>query len=162
GTGRGLKGFRQDIQVIAVEPAEPMHGLEGLKHMPSSIVPPIYKETELDEKLSIATEDGWGFADRLVRGGGLLVGHSGGAVLLGPQGHRIWPLDNAYDRYHAKDPLQFPRTSRTAYRFDPRDWLRVTEEADARGEQVSCIFHSHGDVGAYFSAEDTAMAAPDG
>ncbi len=70
-------------------------------------------------------------------------------------------MANAYDAYHAKDPLRFPRTSRTAYVFDSRDWLKVCEEADQSGERVGCIFHSHVDVGAYFSAEDRAMAAPD-
>jgi proteasome lid subunit RPN8/RPN11 len=56
----------------------------------------------------------------------------------------------------------FPRTSRTAYRFEPREWLHVTEEAEQHGEQVICVFHSHGDAGAYFSAEDREMAAPEG
>jgi proteasome lid subunit RPN8/RPN11 len=74
---------------------------------------------------------------------------------------RTLPMANAYDAYHAKDPLRFPRTSRTAYAFDSRDWLKVCEEADQSGEQIGCIFHSHVDVGAYFSAEDRAMAAPD-
>ncbi len=69
---------------------------------------------------------------------------------------------NAYDRYHAQDPLRFPRTSRTAYLFDPKEWLRVLEEADQRGEEVACVYHSHIDAGAYFSAEDRVMAAPDG
>lgn len=85
-----------------------------------------------------------------------------GVVLRGGSGFRIVPLDNAYDRYHAKDPVQFPRTARTAYRFDPKQWLHVSEDADSKGEQVSCIFHSHADVGAYFSGEDRAMAAPEG
>ena len=85
-----------------------------------------------------------------------------GLILQGPQGFRIQPLENAYDRYHARDPVQFPRTSRTAYRFDPREWLKVTEAGEAQGEQVVCVFHSHGDVGAYFSREDSDMAAPEG
>lgn len=82
GTGRRLKELKGSIQVIAVEPAEPMHGLEGLKHMPSSIVPAIYKEAELDEKLSITTDEGWQVTEQLGRGG-LLVGHSSGAALAG-------------------------------------------------------------------------------
>jgi S-sulfo-L-cysteine synthase (O-acetyl-L-serine-dependent) len=83
GTGRGLKAKNPRIHVAAVEPLEPMHGLEGLKHMPSSLVPAIYVESELDEKISIATDDGWDMAERLVREEGLLVGHSGGAAMLG-------------------------------------------------------------------------------
>jgi cysteine synthase B len=83
GTGRGLKARNKDVQIIAVEPAESLHGLEGLKHMPSSILPRIYKEEELDRKLSIATDDGWDMAERLVRDEGLLAGHSAGAAAAG-------------------------------------------------------------------------------
>jgi cysteine synthase B len=83
GTGRGLKAHRREIQVVAVEPAEALHGLEGLKHMPSSIVPRIYKESELDRKLSIATDEGWDMAERLIRDEGLLAGHSAGAAAAG-------------------------------------------------------------------------------
>ena len=83
GTGRGLKAFDPRVQVIAVEPAEPMHGLEGLKHMPSSIVPKIYVESELDRKLSIDTDAGWDMADRLIADEGLLAGHSAGAAAAG-------------------------------------------------------------------------------
>lgn len=87
-----------------------------------------------------------------------------GLLLYHPESGR-WrtqALKNAYDRYHARDPLRFPRTARTAYLFDPLEWLSVSEEADRRGEHVACVFHSHADVGAYFSAEDRVMAAPDG
>jgi S-sulfo-L-cysteine synthase (O-acetyl-L-serine-dependent) len=83
GTGRGLKAHRRDIQVVAVEPAEALHGLEGLKHMPSSIVPRIYKESELDRKLSIPTDLGWDVAEQLVRDQNLLAGHSAGAAAAG-------------------------------------------------------------------------------
>jgi cysteine synthase B len=83
GTGRGLKARRRDVQVIAVEPAEALHGLEGLKHMPSSIVPPIYKESELDRKLSIPSDLGWDMAERLIRDENLLAGHSAGAAAAG-------------------------------------------------------------------------------
>jgi cysteine synthase B len=86
GTGRRLKEYRRDIQVIAVEPLEPMHGLEGLKHMPTSIVPAIYAERELDEKLSIPTDAGWDMAERLEKEEGLLVGHSAGAAMAGALG----------------------------------------------------------------------------
>ena len=83
GTGRKLKAYRPSLQVIAVEPLEALHGLEGLKHMPSSIIPKIYKEEELDGKLSISTEEGWAMAHRLLREEGLLLGHSSGAALAG-------------------------------------------------------------------------------
>jgi cysteine synthase B len=83
GTRRGLKGIDPAVQVVAVEPAEALHGLEGLKHMPSSIVPAIYDESLIDRKLSISTEAGWEWAERLCREEGLLAGHSSGAALAG-------------------------------------------------------------------------------
>ncbi len=83
GTHRGLKKIDPRIQVVAVEPAEPLHGLEGLKHMPSSIVPAIYDESILDRKLSISTDEGWEWAEKLCRDEGLLAGHSAGAALAG-------------------------------------------------------------------------------
>jgi cysteine synthase B len=68
---------------VAVEPAEALHGLEGLKHMPSSIVPRIYRESELDRKLSIPTDVGWDMAEQVIRDEGLLAGHSAGAAAAG-------------------------------------------------------------------------------
>lgn len=87
-----------------------------------------------------------------------------GVLLWAPdQGSwRVHPLTNAYDRYHALDPVRFPRTSRTAYLFEPREWLLLNEQADAQGEQVACVFHSHVNGIADFSAEDRAQAAPAG
>jgi cysteine synthase B len=83
GTCRGLKARSSRVRCIAVEPAEPMHGLEGLKHMALSIVPRIYREEELDRKLSIETDEGWDMAERLIRDEGLLAGHSAGAAAAG-------------------------------------------------------------------------------
>lgn len=83
GTSRGLRRLAPGVRCYAVEPEEPLHGLEGLKHMASSIVPPIYLEAELDEKLSVATADGWAMAERLGREEGLRVGHSAGAAVEG-------------------------------------------------------------------------------
>jgi len=82
GTARGLRRHGA-VEAIAVEPAEALHGLEGLKHMPSSIVPPIYREEELDRKLSVATDDGWDMAERLLAEESLLAGHSAGAAACG-------------------------------------------------------------------------------
>jgi cysteine synthase B len=83
GTSRGLKARNRAIKMIAVEPAEELHGLEGLKHMASSIVPRIYRLSELDRKLSIATDAGWEMAERIIRDEGLLAGHSAGAAAVG-------------------------------------------------------------------------------
>ncbi|WP_044185924.1 Mov34/MPN/PAD-1 family protein [Hyalangium minutum] len=82
------------------------------------------------------------------------------AGLEGPW--RVQPLPNAYDRHHAADPVRFPRTSRTAYLFEPRDWLALLKEADARGESVECVFHSHVNGIADFSTEDRAQALASG
>lgn len=56
-----------------------MHGLEGLKHMASSIVPAIYDPTLPDEILPISTDDGWDMAEKVAELEGLYVGHSAGA-----------------------------------------------------------------------------------
>ena len=80
GTGRYLKEQNPAVQVIAAEPEDAFHGLEGLKHMASSIVPGIYHEQELDLKLGISTEDAYAMVYRLGREEGLLVGQSCGAA----------------------------------------------------------------------------------
>ncbi|OGR93322.1 MAG: cysteine synthase [Elusimicrobia bacterium RIFCSPLOWO2_01_FULL_59_12] len=83
GTGRRLKELNPKIEVIAVEPAGALHGLEGLKHMESSIVPGIYDPRGHDRKLSIYTEDAYEMVCRIAREEGLLLGYSGGAALQG-------------------------------------------------------------------------------
>ena len=80
GTGRGLREFNPAIQIIAAEPAEPFHGIEGLKHMESSIVPGIYDETLLDYKIPIDTDDAYDTTLRLPGEQGILVGQSSGGA----------------------------------------------------------------------------------
>ena len=82
GTGRYLKEMNPKIQVIAVEPDDALHGLEGLKHMASSIVPGIYHEEELDSKIPVSTEDAYSMVYRLSQEEGVLVGQSSGAALF--------------------------------------------------------------------------------
>ena len=72
------------------------------------------------------------------------------------------PVPNVADRYHARDPEQFPRTSRDGYLMDPRAQLRVHEELAASGGELVAVWHSHVEVGAYFSAKDRADAVVDG
>ncbi len=79
GTTRRLREHSRKITCIAAEPAEALHGLEGLKHMESSIIPPIYDPKLPDEILPVPTEGGWDMADRLAQAEGMHVGHSTGA-----------------------------------------------------------------------------------
>jgi cysteine synthase B len=79
GCTRRLKEHPRPIECIAVEPAEALHGLEGLKHLATSIVPPIYDASVPDRILPVSTESGWDMADRLAREEGLHIGHSSGA-----------------------------------------------------------------------------------
>ena len=82
GTARRLKEHHRPIRCVAVEPDSPMHGLEGLKHMATSLVPAIYDPKAHDELYPVTTEDGWDMADRLAREEGLHVGHSSGANIV--------------------------------------------------------------------------------
>jgi cysteine synthase B len=121
GTSRGLRRLAPGVRIYAVEPAEPVHGLEGLKHMASSIVPPIYREEELDGKLQVETAEGYAMAERLGREEGLRVGHSAGAAVAGAlrvaramaeggeRGNVVTVLPDRADRY-----------------FEPRRWDRRT------------------------------------
>ncbi len=80
GTGRYLKSRNPRVQVIAAEPDDAFHGIEGLKHMASSIVPGVYKEHELDAKIGVTTDDAYAMVYRLGREEGLVVGQSCGAA----------------------------------------------------------------------------------
>ena len=82
GTTRRLHEHPRKIHCVAVEPAEALHGLEGLKHMASSIVPKIYDPRVVDEIVAVGTEDGWDMADRVAAEEGLHIGHSTGANVV--------------------------------------------------------------------------------
>jgi S-sulfo-L-cysteine synthase (O-acetyl-L-serine-dependent) len=81
GTARRLKEYDSAIRTIAVQPDDPFHGLEGLKHLPSSIVPGLWRPELADEVWGAPTEPAYALARRLARSEGILVGHSCGAVL---------------------------------------------------------------------------------
>ncbi len=83
GTGRRLKDFNPDVQIVALQPDSPFHGLEGLKHMPTAIKPGIYDEFFPDRQLAIRTEDTHVMARRLAREEGYLVGISAAAAVVG-------------------------------------------------------------------------------
>lgn len=81
GTGRYLKSQSSDIQIIAAEPDSPFHGIEGLKHIESSIVPGVYDAQVHDIKLGISTELAYAYTQRLAREEGILCGQSCGCAL---------------------------------------------------------------------------------
>ncbi|MCI0454230.1 MAG: cysteine synthase family protein [Candidatus Dadabacteria bacterium] len=81
GTGKRLKELNPSIKVIAIEPAESLHGLEGLKHMASSIVPGIYDSTFPDEIIHVSTDDSYRVMKELLKKEGIFVGHSSGAAV---------------------------------------------------------------------------------
>ncbi len=82
GTSRRLHELGP-VRCLGLQPDDAMHGLEGLKHIPSSIVPKIYDETALDGMIWMSTEEGWDMAERLGHEEGLLVGHSAGGNVAG-------------------------------------------------------------------------------
>ncbi len=82
GVGRRLRAFDPGIRLVSVQPDSPLHGLEGLKHMATAIVPGIYDDTIADEDLGITTEEAFELTRRLAKQG-LFVGISSGANLAG-------------------------------------------------------------------------------
>ena len=81
GTGRRLRKFNPSIRLISFQPDSPFHGLEGLKHMDSAIVPGIYDPTLADADLRISTERSYEMVRRLAREMGLMAGISSGAAV---------------------------------------------------------------------------------
>src|ERR1700728_4177443 len=82
GTSRRLKEHNPAIQAISFQPDSPFHGLEGLKHMATAIVPTIYDPRIADHELEIETEAAYDMAKRLARNEGLLVGISAAAAVV--------------------------------------------------------------------------------
>jgi S-sulfo-L-cysteine synthase (O-acetyl-L-serine-dependent) len=78
GTARRLKELNPAIRVISMQPGSPMHGLEGMKHMGTAMVPGIYDPALADEEVTVATEDAQAMTRRLAREEGLFVGASSG------------------------------------------------------------------------------------
>jgi cysteine synthase B len=80
GVGRRLKEYNPSIHLTAIQPDAPFHGLEGLKHMPTAIVPGIYDPAVHDDQIIVPTEDAHAMARRLAREEGLFVGVSAAAA----------------------------------------------------------------------------------
>ena len=80
GVGRYLKKMNQTVRLVGVQPDSPLHGLEGVKHLETSLVPGIWDPSLADETMFVATEDAQAATRRLARVEGLLVGTSSGAA----------------------------------------------------------------------------------
>lgn len=79
GVTRRLKAHAASIRAVAVQPDGPLHGMEGLKHLPTAITPGIWDAGLPDEEMSVSTEEAYEMTRRLAREEGLLVGVSAGA-----------------------------------------------------------------------------------
>lgn len=83
GVSRRLKEANPDVRCVSLQPDSPLHGLEGLKHLPTALVPGIYDADLADENLHVSTETAQAMTRRLARELGVLVGVSGGANVAG-------------------------------------------------------------------------------
>jgi cysteine synthase B len=118
GTGRRLKEHDPTIQVVAVEPDDALHGLEGLKYLPASIVPAIWRpEGIVDRTIAMPTDEAWDAAEQLCLDEGIFVGHSSGAAVAGairvareadPGACVVTLLPDRGDRYFG--PLRWEKT----------------------------------------------------
>ncbi|HLL98950.1 MAG TPA: cysteine synthase family protein [Rubrobacteraceae bacterium] len=81
GTASRLREYNPDIRVVSFEPDSTFHGLEGMKHMESAIVPPIYDPTVADENRRASTEAAYEMVKRVAREEGALIGISSGAAI---------------------------------------------------------------------------------
>ncbi len=83
GTTRRLRELNPHIRCISLQPDSPFHGIEGTKHLESTLVPAIYDASLADENLGVRTEEAHAMAKRLAREEGLLVGVSAAAAIVG-------------------------------------------------------------------------------
>jgi len=82
GTGRRLRELNKGVRIVCVQPSSPLHGLEGLRHLPTTIVPRIYDPTLVDETVAVETESAQAMVVRLAREEGVFVGVSAGAAVV--------------------------------------------------------------------------------
>jgi len=82
GTGRRLKEANPSIVLVGVQPDDPFHGLEGLKHLPTALVPAIYDPSLIDRMEFVDTDEAYRLARELARLEGLLVGPSAAAAVV--------------------------------------------------------------------------------
>ncbi len=85
GTGRRLREYDPGIVRVGVQPDVALHGLEGLKHMATALVPPIYDPAQVDVQVAVPTEEAHAMCRRAARRDGLWIGPSSGAALVAAQ-----------------------------------------------------------------------------
>ncbi len=88
-------------------------------------------------------------------------------LLVGPASDPLWvdgvvPMENRANKLHALDPETYPRTGRMYFDLNPLVFEREVKEREAKGHPVKVLYHSHLDVGAYFSETDAAAATMGG
>ena len=88
-------------------------------------------------------------------------------LLLGPEADpllvdEIVPMENRANKLHALDPETYPRTGRMYFDIDPMKFERAVRAGESNGRPVKVLYHSHLDVGAYFSETDAAAATMGG
>lgn len=116
GVGRRLKEYNPNIRIISMQPDSPLHGLEGLKHMDSAIVPAIYDPELADEDVTVDTEEAYAMIRHLDATEGILVGVSAGAALVVAQnvanqiesGKIVTILPDSGNRYLKESPWKLP------------------------------------------------------
>ena len=82
GTARRLRELNPNIKLISMQPDSPFHGLEGMKHLETAIVPGIYDDTIADKNMEVSTEDALAMVKQLARREGWFVGISAGANIV--------------------------------------------------------------------------------
>ena len=88
-------------------------------------------------------------------------------LLFGPAAeplavHGVLPMENRANKLHALDPETYPRTGRMYFDIDPMKFGRAMKEKEQAGTPAKVLYHSHLDVGAYFSETDAAAATMGG
>ena len=116
GVGRRLKEYNPEIQIISMQPDSPLHGLEGLKHMASAIVPSIYDPNLADRNVEVETEQAYEMIRHIDAEEGILVGISAAGALVVArdiaarieQGVIVTILPDSGNRYLAESPWKLP------------------------------------------------------
>jgi cysteine synthase B len=158
GTTRRLKELNPAIQAISFQPDSPFHGLEGMKHMGTSIVPAIYNPHLADRQLEVETEAAYAMAKQLARQEGLLVGISAAAAVvaslkIAAEEAEGWLVEAAVRAGNTRTDSAHNR-----YQIAPVELVKIEREARRQGLDIAGFYHSHPDHPAQWSPTDFAEA----